>query len=142
MKINDNRINVYKKMVCTTHSIQEAIKQLISEYKMNYNEFSVLELLYQEGAQPIQKVGKKVLIASSSITYVVDKLEKNGYLERTPCKEDRRVMFAQITDSGTQLMDEIYPLYVEKMKLIFADCKETELDELVQTLTKVENNAN
>jgi MarR family transcriptional regulator, 2-MHQ and catechol-resistance regulon repressor len=134
-------ILVYKKMVCTTHSIQEVIKQLISQYQINHNEFLVLELLYQEGEQPIQKVGKKVFIASSSITYVIDKLEKNGYIQRIPCKEDRRVMYAKITELGTKMMEELYPQYQEKLNMIFADCQEKEMNELAHMLTKVEQNA-
>ncbi len=43
---------------------------------MNPTDFSVLELLFHRGRQPIQLIGKKVLITSSSITYVIDKLEK------------------------------------------------------------------
>lgn len=128
-------------MVCTTHSIQEVIKQLISQYQINHNEFLVLELLYQEGEQPIQKVGKKVFIASSSITYVIDKLEKNGYIQRIPCKEDRRVMYAKITELGTKMMEELYPQYQEKLNMIFADCQEKEMNELGHMLTKVEQNA-
>src|SRR5699024_11595752 len=47
--------------------------------------------------------------ASSSITYVVDKLEKKMYLERKACPKDRRVTYAGITEQGKILMDEIFP---------------------------------
>lgn len=64
---------------------------------MNPTEFAVLELLYHKGQQPLQQIGGKILLASGSITYVVDKLEKKGFLERVACPNDRRVTYAAIT---------------------------------------------
>ncbi|MEC2057386.1 MarR family transcriptional regulator [Peribacillus psychrosaccharolyticus] len=47
---------------------------------MNPKEFAVLELLYQRGNQPIQMIGKKVFISSSSLTYVADSLNRRNLL--------------------------------------------------------------
>jgi MarR family 2-MHQ and catechol resistance regulon transcriptional repressor len=55
-------------------SITKRVEEDIKSYGLNTTEFAVLELLYNKGDQPIQKIGEKVLLASSSITYVVDKL--------------------------------------------------------------------
>src|SRR5690625_2038968 len=90
-------------------SIKKRVEEDIKNLGLNTTEFAVLELIYSKGDQPIQKIGKQVLIASSSITYVVDLLEKKGYLKRKPCTEDRRVTFATITDSGKALMDDVFP---------------------------------
>ncbi len=60
----------------TLESIHKRVTEDIKGLGLNPTEFAVLELIYHKGEQPIQKIGEKVLIASSSITYVVDKLEK------------------------------------------------------------------
>src|SRR5699024_4028425 len=78
-------------------SINKRVEQDIKSLGLNTTEFAVLELIYNKGDQPIQKIGEKVLIASSSITYVVDKLEKKRFLERKPCPKDRRITYATIT---------------------------------------------
>src|SRR5699024_3201082 len=83
---------------------------------LNPTEFAVLELIYSKGNQPIQKIGEKILIASSSITYVVDKLEKKNYLKRKPCPKDRRVTHATITEEGKNLMDEVFPKHRKNIK--------------------------
>jgi MarR family 2-MHQ and catechol resistance regulon transcriptional repressor len=81
----------------------------IAQYKLNPTEFAVLELLFHKGKQPLQLIGEKILIASGSITYVVDKLEQKGLVNRQPCLSDRRVIYAQLTDDGVKLMKEIFP---------------------------------
>jgi MarR family transcriptional regulator, 2-MHQ and catechol-resistance regulon repressor len=109
---NENQEASLKLFVVLTRAIQaieKKITQNVKGYGLNLTEFAVLELLYHKGEQPIQKIGQKVLLASSSITYVVDKLEEKDYLTRKACPTDRRVTFAVISESGKELMDEIFP---------------------------------
>lgn len=102
-----------------SQSIEEVLRKDMQKYGLNMTEFAVLELLYHKGEQPIQKIGEKILITSGSITYVVDKLEKKGFVERVACPNDRRVTFATITPSGTTFMKEIFPQHEQKVGQIF-----------------------
>ncbi|MFC7363610.1 MULTISPECIES: MarR family winged helix-turn-helix transcriptional regulator [Bhargavaea] len=95
--------------------ISEKANKLFAEYGLNPTEFAVLELLYHRGRQPIQKIGSKILLASGSMTYVIDKLHKRGYLERTICETDRRVTFVDITAEGRELLDKIFPVHEENL---------------------------
>ncbi|TQK49723.1 MarR family 2-MHQ and catechol resistance regulon transcriptional repressor [Brevibacillus sp. AG162] len=81
----------------------------IREHGLNPTEFGVLEVLFHKGPQPLQQIGEKILISSGNITYVVDKLEKKQLLIRKPCSEDRRVIFAELTEKGHQFLSEIFP---------------------------------
>src|SRR5690625_1829130 len=93
----------------TLDSIRKKIEDDIKSLGLNPTEFTVLELIYHKGDQPIQKIGEKVLIASSSITYVVDKLEQKQLLKRRPCSNDRRITYATITTAGVEFMDDVFP---------------------------------
>lgn len=121
----------------TLQSIQKQTVKDISRYGLNQTEFAVLELLYSKGEQPIQKIGKKVLLASSSITYVVDKLEKKNYLKRKACPKDRRVTYALITKSGKQLMDDIFPKHAEAIDQIFGGLDTAEKEHMIVQLKKL-----
>ena len=68
-------------------SINDVVNKYIAEQGLNPTEFAVLELLYHKGEQPLQQIGGKILLASGSITYVVDKLEKKQYIEKSPVKK-------------------------------------------------------
>lgn len=78
---------------------------------LNRTEFGVLELLYHKGPQPLQQIGEKVLMSSGNITYVVDKLEKKQMVRRRASTEDRRLIYAEITDEGTQFVKEVFPAH-------------------------------
>lgn len=117
--------------------VTDRIKEDISSHGLNPTEFAVLELLYHKGDQPIQHIGKKVLLSSGSITYVVDKLEKKNLLFRKPCPEDRRVTYAIITENGKNLMDEIFPKHHEAIEQIFSSLELEEKQTMVSLLKKL-----
>ena len=121
----------------TLDSIRKKIEDDIKSLGLNPTEFAVLELIYHKGDQPIQKIGEKVLIASSSITYVVDKLEQKQLVKRKPCANDRRITFATITLKGNKLMDTIFPKHTEAINEIMAGLTSGEKENMINELKKL-----
>ena len=118
-------------------AIEKQVTQNIKSYGLNLTEFGVLELLYHKGGQPIQKIGQKVLLASSSITYVVDKLEEKKYLVREACPTDRRVTHAVISEEGKKLMNEIFPQHATAMSKIMGGLSVEEKKVAVNQIKKL-----
>ncbi|GIQ70832.1 MarR family transcriptional regulator [Xylanibacillus composti] len=81
----------------------------IRRHGLSLTEFAVLELLYHKGEVPLQQIAGKILLTSGSITYVADKLEEKGFIQRKPCENDRRVTYAVITSKGQELFHSIFP---------------------------------
>ena len=88
----------------------------IESHGLHPSEFAVLEVLYSKGPLPLGEVGARVLLTSGSITHVVDKLEGKGLLVRRPCPEDRRVSFAELTESGGALIADIFPAHTSVLR--------------------------
>ena len=118
-------------------AFNDVVNKHISTFKLNPTEFAVLELLYHKGDQPLQQIGGKILLASGSITYVVDKLEQKGLLVRKACPKDRRVTHAQITDKGKQLIEEIFPPHEERINEIVSVLTDEEKSMVTELLKKV-----
>jgi MarR family 2-MHQ and catechol resistance regulon transcriptional repressor len=121
-------------------SLMEHVKQDIKRYKLNLTEFAVLELLYNKGPQPLQKIGDRILLASGSITYVVDKLEQKGYLLRKPCSKDRRVTYAEISPKGFDLLKSIFPKHAEAIRKVMSVLNEKEMALTKESLKKLGKN--
>jgi len=129
-----------KLFVVLNRALQSIEKQVIKDIKnhgLNLSEFAVLELLYNKGDQPIQKIGQKVLLASSSMTYVVDKLETKEYLKRRACPNDRRVTYATLTELGKQLMDDIFPEHKKAIDHIMGGLNYEEKESMIDQLKKL-----
>lgn len=118
-------------------SVRKRAEEHIRSLGLNPTEFAVLEFIYSKGEQPIQKIGKKVLIASSSITYVVDKLEKKKFIVRKPDQKDRRIIYAVITEEGKAFMDEVFPKHKQSIRDIFAGLEIEEKERMIEQLKKL-----
>jgi len=118
-------------------AINEHVNKAIQANGLNPTEFAVLELLYHKGDQPMQQIGGKILLASGSITYVVDKLEQKGLLRRIACPNDRRVTYAQITEQGKAFIEEIFPEHAKQIDTLISRLSESEKTTAIELLKKV-----
>jgi MarR family 2-MHQ and catechol resistance regulon transcriptional repressor len=85
----------------------------------------------------MQQIGGKILLASGSITYVVDKLEQKGLLRRIACPNDRRVTYAQITEQGKTFIEEIFPDHAKQIDTLMSSLSESEKTTAIDLLKKV-----
>lgn len=118
-------------------SINDVVNKSIAELGLNPTEFAVLELLYHKGRQPLQQIGGKILLASGSITYVVDKLEQKELLIRVSCKEDRRVIFAEITPKGKEFIESVFPGHEQRIDDIMSVLSPEEKETAIELLKKL-----
>jgi MarR family 2-MHQ and catechol resistance regulon transcriptional repressor len=130
-------LNTFVGLNRTIDHLEQIVRNDIQRYGLNVTEFAVLELLYNKGDQPIQRIGDRVLIASSSITYVVDKLETKGYVIRIRNVQDKRVTNASLTEAGCTLMNEIFPKHAATLESTFSILSDEELTTLQHVLKKL-----
>lgn len=115
-------------------SVSSMLKKDMQSYGVNPTEFTVMEVLYSKGPQPIQIIGNKVLLASSSITYVIDQLEKKEYVERKVNEQDRRVTLVSLTQTGHEFMEKVFPQHSTLIQDLFGNLSEEEISQLSEAL--------
>lgn len=133
-----------KLFIVMNRALEELRKKATEDVKrhgLNLSEFAVLELLYHKGPQPIQVIGKKVLLASSSITYVIDKLENKQLITREACPKDRRVFHVTLTDEGNGLIKRIFPDHQRAIAEMFASLSIEEKKIAIELVKKIGFNA-
>ena len=113
------------------------LKKTLKNYPINTTEFSVMEFLYSKGEKSIQEIRDRILLASGSATYVVDNLEKKGYVNRIVNETDKRVTYIKLTRKGKDLINDIFPMHKKNTKKIFNDLTNGELITLKEILKKI-----
>lgn len=113
------------------HSIRDS-----KEHGFNPTEFAVLELLYTRGPQKLQQIGSRLLLVSGNVTYVIDKLERNGYIYREQDPKDKRSVYAKLSEKGREYLDEIYPIHAMRMARAFSGLSQEEKEQLMVLLKK------
>lgn len=93
--------------------IDKNLSQQLEVYGVSIPQsFILFSLLEQDGAT-LKEVGNKTLIDSSSMTVLVDKLEKDGLVERKLDSQDRRAIRVFITDKGRDIAEKVSKIGVK-----------------------------
>jgi MarR family transcriptional regulator, 2-MHQ and catechol-resistance regulon repressor len=125
----------------TSKAVQDRMRLELAKNSLSITEFSVLEVLYHKEKQTIHQIGNSVLISSGSMTYVIDKLEQRGLINRIACPDDRRVIHVMLTVDGHELMKKIMPKHQELVENMLGSLNNDEAEILVKLLKKVRERA-
>jgi DNA-binding MarR family transcriptional regulator len=88
--------------------VQELDRELEEAHGLPLHQYEVLLLLADsdDGQLRMSDLAAGVLLSQSGLTRLVDRLERAGLVERRRCEDDRRGLYARITDEGRRRFDE------------------------------------
>jgi MarR family 2-MHQ and catechol resistance regulon transcriptional repressor len=86
-------------------------------------------------------VQRRILVSSGGITYLVDRLEKRGLVERRDCPGDRRARFAALTEAGEALIASIFPQHAETIRGALAGLSRDDRREAIRLLRAIRDAA-
>jgi DNA-binding MarR family transcriptional regulator len=81
--------------------LEDRIEKALGEVQLSVAKFGVLGHLVDAGkAIPLSELAARVNCVRSNVTQMVDRLEADGLVRRTPDPGDRRVILAELTEEG------------------------------------------
>ena len=87
-----------------------------------------------ENAYPIGELGKNARIKKSAITYIIDRLEKDGIVKRVRDNKDRRVVKVRLTSKAKENKKKFYLRGRKEMKALFSKLSDHEKHKLLRSL--------
>ncbi len=81
------------------------LNELLAEHELTFARYEALMLLYysHSGSLPLGKIGARLQVHRTSVTNMIDGLERAGLVTRRPHEHDRRTTLATITDRGREV---------------------------------------
>ena len=95
-----------------------------TKYKINGLEMEIIQLIELEGRKKMKEIGNYFNVKLSTLTSIIDKIEKQRLVKRVNSSNDRRVVFLEVTKKGQKL----YQDYMEHLKVMSA-LLQTKLEE-------------
>lgn len=103
----------------TKQNMDKHIKISLKGTELTVNEFIGLEALYSKKQLQVNELSKYLIIPNSSLTYVLDTLEKKGYVFRCAHEKDRRIQSITLTEKGEEVFLKTYKVHYEYMVGLF-----------------------
>lgn len=135
--MENNSLKLLVVLLKASGTVNRKVKIDMLKYGVNPTEFAVMELLFSKGRQPIQHIGNKILLASSSTTYVIDKLVEKGFVNRISCIEDKRITYGELSAKGYEFMNKSFPQHRETIDEMFEHLTYEEKEEAIRLLKKI-----
>lgn len=76
------------------------------------------------------EIGRYLIVTASNMTRLLDRLDKDGFIERLNRKGDRRVNLIKISEKGSDILNKVWPGYYRKVSEIANLLKKNELKEI------------
>lgn len=137
----DSSLKLWVVMNHAYRSIEDRLQEQVEAHGVSFSEFAVLEVLLHKGPLPIGDVGDHVLLTSGSMTYVVDKLEEEGLIRRRHCEEDRRIIYAELTGQGRELIEEVFSEHAALIRRLMDELSPAEKQKATDLLKRLGKSA-
>lgn len=87
--------------------IDKNLSQQLEAHGVSIPQSFILYSLLEQDGSTLKEIGNKTLIDSSSMTVLVDKLEKDELVERKLDSQDRRAIRVFITEKGMRIAEQV-----------------------------------
>ncbi len=128
---------VHLNIARTNDQLQNRFGKLFREFGLTSSQYNVLRILRGEGKpMPCQEIGERMVQVVPAMTGLLDRLETQELIRRERCKNDRRVIYVELTTKADALLRNMDEPVRELHRSLLGHMSETELKQLSRLLEK------
>ncbi|MFB6367516.1 MarR family winged helix-turn-helix transcriptional regulator [Paenibacillus elgii] len=140
-RLEEDQLSAWRAFVNAHAAVTKRIEADLSDQRREpLTTYDVLSALYQSPDKKLRMsdLANKVVLTRSGLTRVIERLEREGLVERERMEEDRRGAFAVLTGDGKREFLRTWPVYAEGIYNYFVSVLDEEERKVVEkALTKV-----
>jgi len=98
--------------------------------------WALVSLWRDEGLKVVE-LGRRAGLETSTMTGLIDRMERDGLVERRSDPQDRRAQRIVLTDLGRSVKGKVFEILDESLAEVFADIPEDDLEKVGEVLKRV-----
>lgn len=116
-------------------------KPLLDPFNLTYPQYLVMLVLLEEDHITVNTLGQKLYLDSGTLTPLLKRMEKNGYVTRKRSENDERKVIITLTQAGRSLEKDLEDVPKQLVYTVDADVEELidlreRLNHLIEAMTK------
>ena len=112
-------------------------KELNKKFNVSAPQVACLLALLDNGPISPSQIAKKIMVESSTVTGIIDRLEQKGLVARTRVSTDRRVITVELTEAGRGLAENAPPPIQHKIVKGLRKLEEGDRAQIIDTLNRL-----
>ncbi|TCP24417.1 DNA-binding MarR family transcriptional regulator [Tenacibaculum skagerrakense] len=127
-----------KTMKMIDNHIQDMFHEL--NVSLTKTQWVLLKKLHEKDGVPQQELAYLTGRDKTSLTRLINTMEKKGLVARIPSKTDKRINHIFLTKKGIQLYDETLPIIENFVESLQENISEEEIQSTIKVIQKVQEN--
>ena len=112
-------------------------KGFAAQFGLTGPQLTVVKLLDSLGDMSLSELSERIRAQNSTVTGIIDRMEREGLVSRARSKEDRRVVHIRLTPKGRELAARIPLEPMEMLRAALDALGPSDARDLLRILTKV-----
>lgn len=108
-------------------------REILNDFSITVPQFTALQILINNGNMTIGELSQRMALACSTITDLIDRMEKTGLVIRKKDDKDKRVVRVDVLPKGYDILEKV----LEKRRVFLASKLEDFSNDDKETLNKV-----
>lgn len=105
--------NIEKYLRKIDYIIRRKGREILSDFDMTIPQFTALQILIHNGTLTIGELSRKMALACSTITDLIDRMEKTELVVRRRDEKDKRVVKVEVLPKGHDLLGKVLEKRIE-----------------------------
>ena len=137
--LSKRRLKMWIRLLGVTRGAESHLREFLRlDHETTLPRFDVLAALYRRrDGVTMSELSRMLLVSNGNATTVVDRLEADGYVRRTPSETDRRTVFVALTPPGLTLFERLAEEHEREISRLFGGLSEADLDRLTEILKRM-----
>ncbi|RXT07294.1 MarR family transcriptional regulator [Ammoniphilus sp. CFH 90114] len=114
-------------------SFELAVTRELAEYGITLPQLLVLRRI-TNGPQTIGDISKAINLSYSTVSGIIDRLEREKWVKRVKDMKDRRVVWIQTTEKVEEIRKQVPAFQESYYASMFEELTEEEMDQIIQSL--------
>lgn len=124
-----SKIELLLRGIC--FDIKQKGREILTDFDITPPQFNALQFLVYEGEMTVSELSAKLYLAPSTITDLVDRMEKNDLVRRIRDTKDRRVVKLQVNEKGNTLISEVIAKRCDYLNSLLKDMSEDDMQKFI-----------
>jgi len=119
------------------HTVYQYLSGRLAPYGITPAQYGVLGCLWEHGSLSPKRIGELLHLEASSVSSILDRMQKSGLIDRNIDPENRRAIQVSPTQKGSQLQEPVGEIIEEMNRLVLEPFSPEEQEGLLKALTVI-----
>ncbi len=133
------RLKMWVRLLGVTRASENHLREFLRlGHETTLPRFDVMAALHRKrGGVTMSELSRMLLVSNGNATAVVDRLEADGLVRRTPSENDRRTIFVALTPEGLTRFESLAAGHETEVGKLFDRVSDADIDTLTEILKRM-----